>query len=147
MAAVGYSGTPLEKKLGIAPGHRVLLAQAPPDVVLDLPEGATTTTVARGDVDVALVFTTAQADLRRRMPAVCRALVADGGLWICWPKRASKVPTDLTEDVVRQVGFDHGLVDNKVCAVSDVWSGLRLVVRRADRASWRSGRSTTAPTA
>ena len=136
-SGAGYSGTPLVQKLGIAPGHRVLLSQAPADVVLDLPGGVTTTTRATGAVDVALVFTTAEADLRKRMPAVCRALVANGGLWVCWPKRASKVPTDLTEDVVRRAGFDHGLVDNKVCAVSEVWSGLRLVVRLSDRDGWR----------
>ena len=135
----GYSGTPLVQKLGIEPGHRVLLSQAPAEVVLDLPDATTTTTRATGAVDVALVFATAEADLRKRLPAVCRALVADGGLWVCWPKRASKVPTDLTEDVVRRAGFDHGLVDNKVCAVDDVWSGLRLVVRVADRGGWNRG--------
>jgi hypothetical protein len=134
----GYSGTPLEQKLGIKAGHRVLLSKAPGDLALVLPDGATASTRVSGDVDVALVFTTAEADLRKRMPAVCRSLVADGGLGVCWPKKASGVPTDLTENVVRQAGFDHGLVDNKVCAVSDVWSGLRLVVRLTDRATWRS---------
>jgi hypothetical protein len=136
VTTAGYSGTPLDKKLGIKAGHRVLLSQAPDDLPLTLPDGVTVVSSARGAIDVALLFTTSQSDMRKRMPAVCKVLAADGGLWVCWPKKASKVPTDLTENDVRQAGFDHGLVDNKVCAVTDVWSGLRLVVRLADRARW-----------
>ncbi len=84
-------------------------------------------------VDVAVLFTTSRADLGRRFARVAAALEPAGGLWVAWPKRASGTPTDLTENVVREVGLAHGLVDNKVCAITDVWSGLRFVVRLRDR--------------
>jgi len=87
----------------------------------------------RGPVDVAVLFTTSQADLGRRFARVAAVVQPAGGLWVAWPKRASGLATDLTENVVRAVGLDHGLVDNKVCAITEVWSGLRFVVRLKDR--------------
>jgi hypothetical protein len=137
MAASGYSGTPLPKKLGIKPGHRVKLLGAPEgfetDVLGDLPEGVTVVRAARGEADVIVSFHLGRADLARRMPALREAMVPNAGLWIAWPKRASKVPTDLTEDVVRELALANVLVDNKVAALDGVWSGLRLVIRLKDR--------------
>jgi hypothetical protein len=139
----GYSGTPLDRKLGIKPGHRLLVAGAPDSFVggtLSLPDDVTVTTAARGPIDVAVVFVTRRAELERRWAPVTKALAADGGFWVAWPKKASKVATDMTEDVVRAVALPRGLVDNKVCAIDDVWSGLRLVVRVELRAAWTGGR-------
>lgn len=132
----GYSGTPLPKKLGIKPGARLGLLKAPEDFAATLgalPEGVTTRTTARGPFDVVLYFTTAHADLERRFDALARTLDQAGGLWIAWPKRASGVPTDLNENVIRDIGLAAGLVDNKVCAIDDTWSGLRFVIRVKDR--------------
>jgi hypothetical protein len=140
MTAGGYSGTPLARKLGIRPGARVGLSGAPPGaeaLLGDLPEGARVTRRLAGPLDVVLLFTGRRADLARRLPRARAAMRDDGGLWVAWPKRASGVPTDLTEDVVREAGLDAGLVDNKVCAIDATWSGLRLVVRLRDRASAR----------
>lgn len=130
----GYSGTPLPSKLGIKQGHVVALLGAPPGFQLDgLPDQVELRAQARGPADVLVLFASAQATLRRRFPAARRAMRDDAGLWVAWPKRASGVPTDLDENVVREFGLDQGLVDNKVCAIDDVWSGLRLVVRLRDR--------------
>jgi hypothetical protein len=132
----GYSGTPLPRKLGIKDGSRVAVVGAPDGfeaTLGELPDGATVKTTARGKVDVVVCFLTARSALERRFDALKRAVYPDGGLWIAWPKRASGVPTDLTEDVVREVALDRGLVDNKVCAIDETWSGLRLVHRVADR--------------
>ena len=122
----GYSGTPLEKKLGIEPGHRVLVLDAPDDFVVP----GSGVLVRRGPVDVALVFVTSRAALERAWARVTGALVPNGGFWVAWPKKASKVPTDMTEDVVRDIALPTGYVDNKVCAIDDTWSGLRLVLRK-----------------
>ncbi len=134
----GYSGTPLVKKLGIKDGHAVLIRGAPDDfdaTLGELPAGVTVRRDLRGKgpYDVILFFTKSRAEilaafdkLRARMTPAC-------GLWFCWPKKASKVPTDVTEDVVRGIALEAGLVDNKVCAVDATWSGLRVVIRRADR--------------
>jgi hypothetical protein len=134
--SAGYSGRPLAAKLGIKPGARVALIGAPPgiDAVLgELPAGATAgSRLARGR-DVIVAFFDRRAALERRLPALRRALDPAGGLWIAWPKRASGVATDLDENVVRELGLAAGLVDNKVCAIDEVWSGLRLVVRLRDR--------------
>jgi hypothetical protein len=130
---VGYSGTPLPKKLGIKPGHRVLLLSAPDGFELELPEGVTVGRSARGKADVIVSFHTARAELTRRMPTLRAAMDPAAGLWIAWPKRASKVPTDLTEDVVRELALANVLVDNKVAALDEKWSGLRLVIRLRDR--------------
>lgn len=130
----GYSGTPLPTKLGIKEGHRLYVAGAAPAGFL---EGVPRVKQLRAPIDVAVVFVTREADYRRWLVRMHRALAADGGLWIAWPKRSSGVPTDLTEDVIRDIAVrETTLVDNKVCAIDDTWSGLRLVVRVKDRAAW-----------
>jgi hypothetical protein len=133
VSAAGYSGTPLPKKLGIKPGHRLLLLSAPESFELDLPEGVTLARAARGKADVIVSFHTERAELAKRMPKLRAAMEPAAGLWIAWPKRASKVPTDLTEDVVRELALANALVDNKVAALDEKWSGLRLVIRLKDR--------------
>ena len=134
MPSAGYSGTPLPKKLGIKPGHRVLLLGAPGGFELgELPEGVEVVRTARGKADVIVSFHLERGDLERRMPALRRAMVQNAGLWIAWPKKASKVPTDLTENVVRDLALANALVDNKVAAIDQLWSGLRLVIRVKDR--------------
>jgi hypothetical protein len=133
---VGYSGAPLPRKLGIKEDNRVAVINAPPgfDGTLgELPDGVTIKDAARGRLDVVVCFLTARSVLERRFDSLKRAIYPDGGLWIAWPKRSSGEPTDLTEDVVREVALDRGLVDNKVCAIDETWSGLRLVHRVADR--------------
>jgi hypothetical protein len=133
----GYSGTPLAKKLGIKPGARVALVHPPPDLeraLEPLPDDVVLRLQARGALDVILLFVTRRAELARRFPRLVNALQTDGGLWIAWPKRASCVVTDLHFDPVQRIGLDAGLVDNKVCAINDTWSGLRFVRRLADRA-------------
>ncbi|MGQ0805535.1 MAG: DUF3052 domain-containing protein [Actinomycetota bacterium] len=133
----GYSGTPLPKKLGIKEESRLAIVGEVPkgfDRTLGkLPPGVEVRHQARGRVDVIVCFVTRRAELARRFPGLKRTLEPDGGLWIAWPKRASGVPTDMTEDVVREIGIPGGLVDNKVCAIDETWSGLRLVYRVADR--------------
>ena len=133
MTAAGYSGTPLPKKLGIKPGHRVLLLSAPEPFELDLPEDVKVGRAARGKADVIVSFHTERAELARRMPKLRAVMDPAAGLWIAWPKRASKVPTDLTENVVRELALANRLVDNKVAALDEKWSGLRLVIRLEDR--------------
>jgi hypothetical protein len=135
-AAGGYSGTPLPKKLGIKPGTRLGLVAAPSgfDATLgELPPDVTVLTAARAPLDVIVAFFTRRASLERRLPALQRAMTFDAGLWIAWPKRSSGVDTDVGEGVVRELGLAAGLVDNKVCAIDEVWSGLRLVYRLRDR--------------
>ena len=137
----GYSGTPLWKKLGIKEGHELALLGAPDGFATDdLPGGVATRRQARGTVDVIVSFHTRRADFARRLPVLMGALAVDGGLWIAWPKRASGVETDITEDTVREVALPTGMVDNKVCAIDATWSGLRLVLRR----ELRPGRATAA---
>lgn len=134
----GYSGTPLPKKLGIAEAHRVALLGAPEgfDGTLGpLPPAVTTSRSLAGKqpFDVMLLFVTSRADLARRMPQARARMKPAAGLWVAWPKKTSGVTTDLSEDVVREVALAIGLVDNKVCTIDDVWSGLRCVIRLADR--------------
>jgi hypothetical protein len=133
----GYSGTPLVRKLGIKRGARLGLIGAPDgfDQTLgELPDGVSMRRRASGQpFDVLVAFHSRRSDLERRLPALAQALDPAGGLWIAWPKRASGVPTDVTEDVVRNLALATGLVDNKVCAIDEVWSGLRLVYRLKDR--------------
>ncbi len=133
----GYSGTPLPKKLGIKRESRVLLAGAPAGFLATLgpvPEGVEFVAEAGGPVDVILLFVEREAALRDAFPRLAARLVPNGGFWVAWPKKASGRPTDLTFDVVQGVGLGHGLVDNKICAVDETWSGLRFVVRVKDRA-------------
>jgi hypothetical protein len=133
---VGYSGTPLARKLGIKDGSRVALLGAPEgfdDELAPLPDDVTVLRRLGADIDVAVLFVTERRDLERRFDAVANAVFPAGGFWVAWPKRASKVATDLTEDVLREVALPKGLVDNKVCAMTQVWSGLRLVWRKENR--------------
>ena len=132
----GYSATPLSQKLGIKVGHVVAALGAPADFTAalgQLPAGVHVVHDLRGHRDVVVAFFSVRALFERRLAALTRAIFPDGGLWIAWPKKASKVATDITEDVVRAVALPTGLVDNKVCAIDDVWSGLRLVVRVENR--------------
>ena len=134
----GYSGTPLPKKLGIKEGCRLAIVRAPEGFqgTLDpLPNGVRLRTQARGEQDVIVFFATRRNELDRRFAVFARALEPAGGLWIAWPKRTAGVATDLSEGVVREIGLAHGLVDNKVCAVDEIWSGLRFVYRLGDRPS------------
>jgi hypothetical protein len=128
-AGSGYSGTPLPRKLGIKPGHRVVLLDAPDG--FDATLGVTVDGLPPSDVIV--WFVTERTELAGRLAAVRARMTQNGGLWIAWPKRAAKVLTDITEDVIREVALPTGLVDNKVCAIDATWSGLRLVIRREHR--------------
>src|SRR5947208_1774892 len=141
MAAAGYSGTPLSRKLGVKPAARVALIKAPDgfDATLgELPDHVTVIRRALRPCDVMVAFFARRASLVRRLPTLRDALDPAGGLWIAWPKRASGVATDLTEDVVREIALAKGLVDNKVCAIDETWSGLRLVYRLSDRPRTRT---------
>jgi hypothetical protein len=132
----GYSGTPLAKKLGIKDGHRVAFPGAPGNFAAllgDLPDDVQVRSRAAGPLDVIVFFTKGRSELERRLPALRRAMDPTAGLWIAWPKGSSGVETDMTEDVARELGLANRLVDNKVCAIDDTWSGLRLVIRLADR--------------
>jgi hypothetical protein len=134
----GYSGTPLPKKLGMKPGHQVLLWNAPESFPDWLGDAAAEMTMVRqienaGAFDIIMLFADSRAELQRAFAKLARRLSPAGGLWVAWPKKASGVATDLVEDVVREIGLKAGLVDNKVCAIDEVWSGLRFVIRLADR--------------
>lgn len=135
--SAGYSGTPLPKKLGIKPGGRVLLVEAPEGLEAELeplPEGATLRRKSQGGpFDVILLFVERHADLKRRLPGLARNLVPNGGLWVGYPKKSSGVATDLVFDDVQREGLDLGLVDNKICAIDEVWTGLRFVIRLENR--------------
>jgi hypothetical protein len=138
-SSAGYSGTPLPQKLGIRNGARVCFVDAPADFADTL--GALPDEVhisASGtprSLDLVLWFTRSAEALERGFDAYAALLVPAGMLWIAWPKKASKVPTDLTEDVIRGIALAHGMVDVKVCAIDAVWSGLKLVYRLRDRAA------------
>jgi len=132
----GYSGTPLTKKLGIKERHRVAFPSAPDGfrgLLGELPDGVSVKSRASGPLDVIVFFTKRRAELERRLPALRRAMDPAAGLWIAWPKGSSGVETDMTEDVARELGLANRLVDNKVCAIDETWSGLRLVIRLKDR--------------
>ena len=131
----GYSGTPLPRKLGIGEGGTFAVVGDPghvDDLVTPLPAGARRAESVDG-ADVVVVFTTERSDLERQIDHLGAAIFPDRTLWVAWPKRASKVPTDVTEDVVREVALPIGLVDTKVAAIDATWSGLRLVWRRERR--------------
>ncbi len=132
----GGSGTPLPKKLGIKPECRLAVVNAPAGVAAtlgELPPGVRPAAMKRGPYDVILLFARTEDQLARALPTARARLDPAGGLWVAWPKRASGVPTDVTERQVRARGLAAGLVDNKVCAIDDTWSGLRFVVRLQDR--------------
>jgi hypothetical protein len=132
----GYTGTPLVQKLGIKSGMRVAFRHAPADFGAALapwPAGAEIATPASGPLDVLVLFASDNAVLERDFPLAAAALRPSGMVWVAWPKKASKVPTDLSESRVRAIGLACGLVDVKVCAMTEVWAGLKFVRRLADR--------------
>lgn len=132
----GYSGTPLVKKLGLKEGSVVALVDPPPgfdSLLVGLPDDITFRSQLRGRIDIVVSFFDQRSAFERRLPAVTKAMDRDGSWWVCWPKKASKVPTDMTEDVVREVVLPVGLVDVKVAAIDEVWSGLKVMWRRDRR--------------
>ncbi|RZT09061.1 Protein of unknown function [Duganella sp. CF402] len=129
----GYSGTPLAKKLGIVADCKVWVRNAPEqyqDWLAPLPEGVQFQSRLSATTDVVHLFCDRKADLTKQLAAARAALKPDGTVWVSWPKKASKVPTDITEDTIRELCLPFGFVDVKVCAVSEVWSGLKLVIRK-----------------
>jgi hypothetical protein len=134
----GYSGTPLPKKLGIKPKFRVCLNHAPVDVLAELREALSECETAKGkekekNIDFAMAFSKSKSEFKKDFSAIAKTLAPAGMLWACWPKKSSGVATDLTENDVRDIGLAAGLVDVKVCAVTDIWSGLKFVRRLKDR--------------
>jgi hypothetical protein len=131
----GYSGTPLAKKLGIKDGFRVSFVDIPGDVTAELKPALKNCELADGKlpVDFAMVFTKSRAALTKDFKRIAKTLVPAGMLWVSWPKKSSSVATDLDENVVREIGLAAGLVDVKVCAVTEIWSGLKFVRRLRDR--------------
>ena len=134
----GYSGTPLAKKLGIKPDHCVALINAPLDfeqTLLDLPDGVQVFSSLKKRMlfDVIVYFTKSEKELANQFQKIGQCLSPAGGLWIAWPKRSSGVAMDLSENRIREIGLAIGLVDNKVCAIDETWSGLRFVIRLKDR--------------
>ena len=129
----GYSGTPLARKLGIAAGSRVVAVNAPDgyrDWLAPLPEGVRFEAKVSAAVDVVHVFAHGRADLKKQLDGLRGRIAPAAAVWVSWPKKASKVPTDVTEDTIRELALPIGFVDVKVCAVSEVWSGLKLVIRK-----------------
>ena len=134
----GYSGTPLTKKLGIKQGFRVALVGAPDrfrEELTDLPPGVTFVTSLAAQLDLILFFVKSQSEMTRNFSRLAAKLKPAGMLWVAWPKKASGVATDLADNNVRQIGLDAGLVDVKVCAVTEIWSWLKFVIRVKDRPS------------
>lgn len=132
-ANAGYSGKSLAAKLGIKTGTRIVAVGAPAEYANwlgPLPDGVVFNEQADGSADLVHLFVTARVELERTLSALRAALRADAAVWVSWPKKSSKVPTDITEDTIRVVALPAGWVDIKVCAVTDIWSGLKLVVRK-----------------
>jgi hypothetical protein len=136
----GYSGTPLPKKLGLKPQFRVAFFQLPNDVKAELKKEISDCTLVKddkkdsGQLDFAMIFVKSQADMKEQFVRFARRLAPAGMLWVSWPKKASGIVTDLNENDVMKIGLTSGLVDVKVCAVNEVWSGLKFVIRVKDRA-------------
>jgi nucleoside-diphosphate-sugar epimerase len=136
----GYSGTPLAKKLGINEGHVVGVVNEPhgfADLLEPLPPGVQLVNGVRSRRDVVVMFARQRREIESKLAALTKAIFPDGAIWIAWPKKSAAkqlgIATDITEDTVREVALPTGLVDNKVCAIDEIWSGLRLVVRRENR--------------
>ena len=132
----GYSGTPLAKKLGIKPDSTLTVLNDPghfDEIVHPIPGDVARRTTLRGPSDLVVFFTKERSKLERRIDAIGRTIFPDGAVWVCWPKRASKVPTDMTEDVVRDIVLPLSLVDIKVAAIDETWSGLKVVWRKERR--------------
>jgi hypothetical protein len=136
----GYSGTPLTSKLGLKAGSAFTLLHAPTDFSLDLPPGVTVRHRARGRSDVVLAFFTSMVRVQAQAEALGDLIFPAGGLWIAWPKRSAGRATDVTDHELRRILLPTGLVDNKVCAVDDTWTGLRFVWRRENRVGDEAGR-------
>ena len=132
----GYSGTPLIKKLGIKPGSNIVFVSAPSDYAseLDLPADVTANSRSRKPLDFAQLFVKSEKELRKKFSRYAKRLNSSGMLWVSWPKKSSGVSSDLSENIVRDIGLAAGLVDVKICAVNEVWSGLKFVFRLKDRA-------------
>jgi hypothetical protein len=132
----GYSGTPLVKKLGIKSGFNIAFLSAPPGYAneLDLPPEVSINSRSRKPLDFAQLFVKSEKELKTKFPEYANRLNPSGMLWVSWPKKSSGVSTDLSENIVREIGLAAGLVDVKICAVDEVWSGLKFVVRLKDRA-------------
>ena len=135
----GYSGTPLVKKLGFKPGFRVAFVNAPSEFASDLGELPDDIQVLndnlRSPLDLVVLFVTSQRAVKSAFPKLAKKLANNGMLWVSWPKKSSGVATDLSENIIRNIGLDAGLVDVKVCAINEVWSGLKFVYRLRDRQS------------
>lgn len=132
----GYSGAPLVKKLGIKAGAKIFLEGAPSnytELVEPLPEGTRVLSRLTASTDFIHIFSTSKTHLRKVLGSSLSKLAQDGIIWVSWPKKASKVQTDVSENVMRELAFRLGLVDIKVCAVDETWSGLKLVIRKALR--------------
>jgi hypothetical protein len=132
----GYSETPLAKKLGIKEQSRIALVNEPPsfrETLGELPGGVSFHGDSAKNIDLILVFVKSQSEVSKRFTKLASKLAPAGMLWIAWPKKASGVPSDLSDGVVREIGLAAGLVDTKVCAIDDVWSGLKFVIRLKDR--------------
>jgi hypothetical protein len=132
----GYSGTPLLKKLGIKGSHRIAFINAPDNFTKELgelPSGVEIVQQQRAPLDLIVCFVKSEKELVAQFEKLAAKLTSAGMLWISWPKKASGVPTDLTESVVQRIGLAAGLVDTKVCAINEIWSGLRFVIRLKDR--------------
>jgi hypothetical protein len=132
-AVAGYSGTPLPRKLGIKAGDRVAILGGPDGLTIEMPDGVTLAKRLVGHADVVVFFTTERDRLEQRIDELGQAIAPAGCVWVAWPKKAAKQHTDMTEDVVRDVALPLGLVDTKVCAIDETWSGLKLVWRRERR--------------
>jgi len=136
----GYSGTPLAKKLGFKPGFRVKVVGAPANyrmMLKPIPDGVTLSASLAAPLDLCHVFVRSREALARRLPACRKQIRENGMIWVSWPKKSSGVSSDLSEDVVRELAFPLQLVDIKVCAVDETWSGLKLVIRREHRSPAR----------
>lgn len=137
--STGYSGTPLAKKLGIQTDSHVCARHAPKnylDLLAALPDGVVFNKKTTPATDIVHLFTDKKAVLLKELLSYKSSLRSDAAIWVSWPKKASKVPTDITEDTIREVALPMGYVDIKVCAVSEIWSGLKLVVRKELRPDW-----------
>ena len=137
-AMAGYSGTPLVRKLGIKPGEQIVAINAPKNyaqLIVDLPDGARIASKSNAGARFVHLFVTKRAELARELKRLRKSLRDTGTLWVSWPKKSSGVTTDITEDVIRAEALPLGFVDVKVCAVDETWSGLKLMVRRTERAA------------
>lgn len=132
----GYSGTPLAKKLGIKPSSRVKTKNAPAnyqEMLAPIPDGVEISTSLRGNIDLWHLFTPSLRELNSVLPLAMHQINQDGMIWISWPKKSSGVASEITEETIRSLALSLGLVDIKVCAVDEIWSGLKLVIRKENR--------------